>query len=991
MAYEKLAGPSATARYGDYKSVIYYDKGKQYTKYVRKIIISGTGRVENIDKTDNSLYRQEITVFDNITELADECFNHYFIDSITLPKTLKKIGNNCFSKTAITTITLPEGLEEMGEDNFPSSLYSVNIPDSLKTIPMSNLSMSRMSSITISDTHPTYKTNKGILYTRDMTEMLICCRTYDGPINIPNGVTRIGDYCFCSAKHIPVVMIPPTVKCIGKYAMSGMVLNRLSVPNSVETVGEGCFNGTEINGEFRFSQNVTELPDHCFNRATVPHLNFLENIRTFGKECMYYVNVKDNTPIYRLTKAERIEERAFFFNQQISTIEIYPCLRYVGHDAFYGTKEGITVWSLSYAPMPVNPDAFCEQKNAVLCVPEKTTRIYEQSSVWGTFGKIQEMPPSREGSADDPKDAGMEVYRQHLKGLYESLVTADRSVLSDTLKNLMMYYTAIEDDATYEEVLALLKYNRMFNPPIVPDYEKYVQATWSDVYRLKMMETGLTTPQLLRTDTIQQTQIQQLEPTQASALDVLASMQLPVPDSACEVKALFTGIQEAIEEELDTARQTVRVAVSWFTNYGLMQKLKELAGSGVHVEVVINNDAINNGGYCLDFNELIKAGVDLSLMEWPEMMHHKYCVIDGKTVITGSYNWTRFSAKNHENVVIIRNTALAEIYSKEFDKLLQKVKYLNVTAMPDTVPEKPEYDRHAFRQYVTEDLDAAAKQVADERDKITALHKAAGLNREYLRQLSPTAESDYQEAFKVLDMQQHTASAVVSIVEKQSQPVQPSVQQSISHPQVPQQPITVTTVTQNPVTSAPSAEKLKEVVAEVEAERIYMAVDVSGSMKSTFEMGHVKTITQKALAAALTLAKDKSVALWTFGSTAKKKGIVTLEDMSKANLLCCANTGTVLSSFVNEINDALPDGALVLVLTDDDGRSINNAVPTIRTREKVYWQFLTYEKDCTHLETALKDLNNASLVYLSGYRKKTDEQLTAAMLEGYLDFMKKEG
>ena len=183
---------------------------------------------------------------------------------------------------------------------------------------------------------------------------------------------------------------------------------------------------------------------------------------------------------------------------------------------------------------------------------------------------------------------------------------------------------------------------------------------------------------------------------------------------------------------------------------------------------------------------------------------------------------------------------------------------------------------------------------------------------------------------------------------------------------------------------------MKQVSEKVTASQLYMAVDVSGSMSMTFSNGHVKRIVEKALSAALTLAADKEVSLWIFGDTTSEMGQVKLEDMSAVSRLSCQNSGTQLNSFVNRINSTLPDGALVLVLTDDDSSSIRGCIDTIKQRSKVYWQFLSYDRNCTSIETALSGLSNASLAYVSDYSTIGDKELTEAMLGKYIAFRIKE-
>ena len=48
---------------------------------------------------------------------------------------------------------------------------------------------------------------------------------------------------------------------------------------------------------------------------------------------------------------------------------------------------------------------------------------------------------------------------------------------------------------------------------------------------------------------------------------------------------------------------------------------------------------------------------------------HKVAIIDGKIVITGSYNWTWSAEKrNDENVLVLMSRSLAEKYEKEFQR-----------------------------------------------------------------------------------------------------------------------------------------------------------------------------------------------------------------------------------------------------------------------------------------------------------------------------------
>ena len=48
-------------------------------------------------------------------------------------------------------------------------------------------------------------------------------------------------------------------------------------------------------------------------------------------------------------------------------------------------------------------------------------------------------------------------------------------------------------------------------------------------------------------------------------------------------------------------------------------------------------------------------------------MHNKYAVIDEKTVVTGSFNWTNKAVNlNHENIVIINSEEVSNDFKKNF-------------------------------------------------------------------------------------------------------------------------------------------------------------------------------------------------------------------------------------------------------------------------------------------------------------------------------------
>ncbi len=74
-----------------------------------------------------------------------------------------------------------------------------------------------------------------------------------------------------------------------------------------------------------------------------------------------------------------------------------------------------------------------------------------------------------------------------------------------------------------------------------------------------------------------------------------------------------------------------------------------------------------------EYYKLKNAGIEVKLDSNPALMHNKVAIIDGKIVITGSYNWSlNAETKNNENMIIIKSVELAEIYEKEFWEIWQE-------------------------------------------------------------------------------------------------------------------------------------------------------------------------------------------------------------------------------------------------------------------------------------------------------------------------------
>lgn len=141
-----------------------------------------------------------------------------------------------------------------------------------------------------------------------------------------------------------------------------------------------------------------------------------------------------------------------------------------------------------------------------------------------------------------------------------------------------------------------------------------------------------------------------------------------------QTEAIFENIAARIQEEIQKAQQSIYIAVAWFTNRNIFEKLVLKASEGCLVHLIISNDVINNNS-AIDFEELQKYNGKVYKIGNgnSELIHNKFCIIDYNTIITGSYNWSYKAENNFENIVINHNdTSLAEQFVKEFIQIKNK-------------------------------------------------------------------------------------------------------------------------------------------------------------------------------------------------------------------------------------------------------------------------------------------------------------------------------
>ncbi len=126
------------------------------------------------------------------------------------------------------------------------------------------------------------------------------------------------------------------------------------------------------------------------------------------------------------------------------------------------------------------------------------------------------------------------------------------------------------------------------------------------------------------------------------------------------------GPDQDLAIAINDAKLSVDVAVMDLDLWSLRDALIAAHRRGVAVRMVVESDYLEED----EIQDIRAAGIPLLGDRREGLMHNKFVVIDRAQVWTGSMNFTLNDAyRNHNNLVQVRSTRLAQDYTAEFEEM----------------------------------------------------------------------------------------------------------------------------------------------------------------------------------------------------------------------------------------------------------------------------------------------------------------------------------
>ncbi|XP_008275790.1 mitochondrial cardiolipin hydrolase [Stegastes partitus] len=117
-----------------------------------------------------------------------------------------------------------------------------------------------------------------------------------------------------------------------------------------------------------------------------------------------------------------------------------------------------------------------------------------------------------------------------------------------------------------------------------------------------------------------------------------------------------------------SASSSLDLCIFAFSNMDLSRAVLTLHSRGVTIRVLTDKDYAAITGS--QIGVLRKAGICVRCDMGSVYMHHKFAVVDGRLLVTGSLNWTLTAVQsNMENILVTEEPELVQPFIKEFHRL----------------------------------------------------------------------------------------------------------------------------------------------------------------------------------------------------------------------------------------------------------------------------------------------------------------------------------
>lgn len=295
----------------------------------------------------------EVELNEGLLELGNAAFSGTALGSIILPESLKIMDYNIFNGTNITTINIPKNVRDMRHFNGVTTLETVTIDAENTSFKINNHALYENNK-TVGNAPNTVEHGKTLLFSLpsasgafivDTDTKTIFTTAFQGSnitsIDIPNGVTTIGQAAFSGCSKLQTVSIADSVtifsssmfrdctsltsftvtKEMGEFqeVLNGCTaLTNVTIENDVEIIGGSFFANCSALTAISIPPSVKEIKIAAFKNAGLTSIPDLSKVETIGIGIFEGCNITDATLTVKFSQIESL----FYGVPNLATVTI---------------------------------------------------------------------------------------------------------------------------------------------------------------------------------------------------------------------------------------------------------------------------------------------------------------------------------------------------------------------------------------------------------------------------------------------------------------------------------------------------------------------------------------------------------------------------------------------------------------------------------------------------------------------------------------------
>lgn len=228
----------------------------------------------------------------------------------------------------LETVTLPDSLEFIDSWAFErcSKLKTINVPANVTRINGGAFAQnSSMTSITCDPANKNYVSVNGVLFTKDMKELVAYPGGIQDGYTVPATVNHIGDAAFYGALGLDSVTILGNLDFIGFEAFAECSkLTDVAIRDGVNYVGYWAFRGCDGIKSLTVPQSVTNIGNQAFGFAYADHKLSGFSLRGYKDSAVNFYAIRHDIPFICIGEASEDNKPFDKDNAKESEVETNP-------------------------------------------------------------------------------------------------------------------------------------------------------------------------------------------------------------------------------------------------------------------------------------------------------------------------------------------------------------------------------------------------------------------------------------------------------------------------------------------------------------------------------------------------------------------------------------------------------------------------------------------------------------------------------------------